>query len=339
MEITGRFRLPGAVAVSLAVTLALAVAGVLTGGSAVAQTWPTKPITIVAAYPPGGVADVAARVLATELGKRLGHPVVVENRIGAAGVIGATSVAKAAPDGHTLLMGAMAEMIFIPQMQEKSSPFQPDTQLAPVAMAVRYPFLFVTNPAFPAHTAAEIIKLAREHPDQYTYASSGNGSVQHVGMEMFTRMAGIKLRHIPYKGVSPMLNDILGNQVSMGLAGFPPAIAHVNAGKLNGIGVTSKHRMSVAPSIPTLAETPGMESYEYPVWVGLFAPSQTPAAILDRLHRETAAIFATPEVRANLEKGGMTVSAESRAEFAAFVRSESKKYEKVIREAGIKMTE
>lgn len=316
-----------------------AIAGIVLSAVALAQSFPDRPITIVAAYPPGGVADVAARILATELSKRLGQPVVVENRVGAAGVIGATSVAKAAPDGHTLLMGAMAEIVFVPQMQDKASPYQPDTQLTPVAMAVRYPFLFVTNPSFPAHSAKEIIALARQHPDEYTYASSGNGSVQHIGMEMFTRMAGIKLRHIPYKGVSPMLNDILGNQVSMGLAGFPPAIAHVNAGKLNAIGVTSKQRMSVAPSIPTLAETPGMENYEYPVWVGLFAPAKTPAPILDRLHRETVAVFSQPEVRANLEKSGMTVSSESRADFAGFVKSESKKYEKIIREAGIKLTE
>jgi tripartite-type tricarboxylate transporter receptor subunit TctC len=321
----------------IGVVLALA-AGVFTSG-ALAQAFPTKPITIVAAYPPGGVADVVARVLATELGKRLGQPVVVENRVGAAGVIGATSVAKAAPDGHTLLMGAMAEMVFVPLMQDKGSAYQPDTQLAPVAMAVRYPFLFVTNPAFPAKTAKEIIDLARKNPDQYTYATAGQGSVQHIGMEMFTRMAGIKLRHIPYKGVAPALTDVLGNQVSMILAGFPPAIAHVNTGKLHAIGVTSKQRMSVSPNIPALAETPGMENYEYPVWVGLFAPAQTPSPILDRLHSEAAAIFALPEVRANLEKQGMTVSAESRGQFAAFVRSESKKYEKVIREGNITLAE
>ena len=181
--------------------------------------------------------------------------------------------------------------------------------------------------------------MARKAPDQYTYASAGQGSVQHIGMEMFTRMAGIKLRHIPYKGVAPALNDVLGNQVSMILGGFPPAIAHVNAGKLHAIGVTSKQRMSVAPNVPTLAETPGMENYEYPVWVGLFAPAQTPSPILDKLHDEAVAIFALPDVRANLEKQGMTVSAESRAQFAAFVRDESKKYEKVIREGNIKLVE
>jgi tripartite-type tricarboxylate transporter receptor subunit TctC len=135
-----------------------------------------------------------------------------------------------------------------------------------------------------------------------------------------------------------MLNDILGNQVPMGLAGFPPAIAHVNAGKMNAIGITFKQRMSVAPNIPTLSETPGLENYEYPVWVGLFAPAATPAPILDRLHKETVAIFAQPEVRANLEKAGQTISAESRAEFAAFVKSETKKYEKLIKDAGIKLT-
>lgn len=319
--------------------IALAVAGGALCAAAAAQTFPAKPVTIVAAYPPGGVADVVARVLATEMGKRLGQTVVVENRVGAAGVIGASSVVRAAPDGHTLLMGAMAEIIYVPLLQEKGSPYQPDTQLAPVAMAVRYPFLFVTHPSFPAKSAAEIIALAKKNPDQYTYGSAGNGSVQHIGMEMFIRMAGIKLRHIPYKGVAPMLNDILGNQVQMGLGGFPPAIAHVNAGKMTAIGVTSRQRMKVAPTIPTLAETPGMESYEYPVWVGLFAPAQAPAPVLDKLHGEATAIFALPELRANLEKGGMTVSAESRAEFAAFVRSESRKYEKVIREGGIKLSE
>ena len=319
--------------------IAFAVAGITVCAGSVAQSFPNKAITIVAAYPPGGVADVVARVLATELGKRFGQPVLVENRVGAAGVIGASSVAKAPPDGHTLLLGAMAEIVFVPQMQDKASTYQPDTQLTPVAMAVRYPFLFVTHPSFPARSAREIIAMARQNPDQYTYASAGYGSVQHIGMEMFTRMAGIKLRHIPYKGVSPMLNDMLGNQVSMGLAGFPPAIVHVNAGKLNAIGVTSKQRMAVAPAIPTLAEAPGMEKYEYPVWVGLFAPAQTPAPILDWLHREAVAIFAMPEVRANLEKSGMTTSTESRADFAAFVRSESKKYEKVIKEGGIKLLE
>ena len=320
--------------------IAMALASLVVGGGSVAQSFPDKPITIVVAYPPGGVADVVARVLATDLAKRLGQPVTVENRTGAAGMIGASSVARAVPDGHTLLMGAMAETVFNQHMQEKgSNKYNPDTQLTAVAMAVRYPFLFVTNPAFPAKTAKEIIDLAKKNPDRYTFATAGHGSVQHIGMEMFTRMAGIKLRHIPYQGVSPALNDVLGNQVSMILAGFPPAIVHVNAGKLNAIGVTSKQRMAVAPSIPALAETPGMENYEFPVWVGLFAPAATPTPILDRLHKEAVAIFAQPEVRANREKQGMTVSAESRAEFAAFVRNESTKYEGVIREGGIRLSE
>ena len=324
----------------IAAAVAIALTGIVVSGGAVAQSYPDKPITIVAAYPPGGVADVAARVLATELAKRLGQTVTVENRTGAAGMIGASSVARAAPDGHTLLMGAMAETVFNQHMQDKGvSRYNPDTQLTAVAMAVRYPFLFVTNPAFPAKTAKDIIDLAKKNPDQYTFATAGHGSVQHIGMEMFTKMAGIKLRHIPYKGVSPALNDVLGNQASMILGGFPPAIVHVNAGKLNAIGVTAKQRMAVALSIPALAETPGMESFEFPVWVGLFAPAATPAPILDRLHKEAVAIFAQPEVRANLERQGMTVSAESRAEFAAFVRSESTKYERVIREGGIRLSE
>ena len=187
------------------IAVAIALVGIVMSGGSVAQSYPDKPIT-------GGVADVVARVLATELAKRLGQTVTVENRTGAAGMIGASSVARAAPDGHTLLMGAMAETVFNQHMQDKGvSTYNPDTQLTAVAMAVRYPFLFVTNPAFPAKTAKEMIDLAKKHPDLYTFATAGHGSVQHIGMEMFMKMAGIKLRHIPYKGVSPALNDVLGN--------------------------------------------------------------------------------------------------------------------------------
>ena len=312
-----------------------ALAGIGLSPAVAAQTYPQRPVTIVVGYPPGGVADTAARLLAGELSKRLGQPVIVETKAGASGMIGAAHVAKAAPDGHTLLMGAMAEIVFTPYMTEMMA-YQPDKDLAPVAMAVRYPFLFVTHPTFPARTAKELIGLARQNPNQYTYASSGYGSVQHIAMEMFTRIAGIKLHHIPYKGVAPALTGVLGNQASMIIGGFPPAIVHVQAGKLNAIGLSTKERLRVAPDIPALAETAGLEDYDFPVWVALFAPSATPASILDRLHRESVAIFSTPEMRTNVEKGGMTVSDESRAAFAEFVRREAGKYQKIIKDAGIK---
>lgn len=300
-----------------------------------AQAWPTKPITIVAAYPAGGVADQMARVLATELARRVGQPVTVENRVGASGMIGTNYVAKSAPDGHTLLMAAMAEIVFTPYMHERMA-YQPDKDLAPVAMAVRFPFMLVTHPAFPARTTAEVIALAKKSPGQHTYATGGNGSVQHIAMEMFARMAGIQLRHIPYKGVTPALTDVLGNQVSMMFAGFPPAMPHVQAGKLNAIGMSSRARLSVAPDVPSVSETPGLESYDLPVWVALFAPAGVPAPVLDRINRETVAIFAMPAVRANVEKAGMSVSDESRAAFSTFIKAESVKYQRIIREAGIK---
>ena len=300
-----------------------------------AQAWPTKPITIVAAYPAGGVADQMARVLATELARRVGQPVTVENRVGASGMIGTNYVAKSAPDGHTLLMAAMAEIVFTPYMHERMA-YQPDKDLAPVAMAVRFPFMLVTHPAFPARTTAEVIALAKKSPGQHTYATGGNGSVQHIAMEMFARMAGIQLRHIPYKGVTPALTDVLGNQVSMMFAGFPPAMPHVQAGKLNAIGMSSRARLSVAPDVPSVSETPGLESYDLPVWVALFAPAGVPAPVLDRINRETVAIFTMPAVRANVEKAGMSVSDESRAAFSTFIKAESVKYQRIIREAGIK---
>lgn len=300
-----------------------------------AQSWPTKPITIVAAYPPGGVADQMARVLATELSKRVGQPVTVENRVGASGVIGANYVAKSAPDGHTLLMGAMAEIVFTPFMLERMA-YAPDKDLTPVAMAVRYPFMLVANPAFPARTVGDMIVLAKKNPGQHTYASAGNGSVQHIAMEMFARTAGIQLRHIPYKGVTPALTDVLGNQVSMMFAGLPPALPHVQNGKLTPIAMSTRERLRAAPEIPAVAETPGVESYDFPVWVGLFAPAGVPAGVLDRLHRETVAVFAMPTVRPGIERAGMAVSEESRSAFAAFVKSETAKYQRIIKEAGIK---
>ena len=315
--------------------LAAAIVAVAVPFVALAQSFPQKPITIVAAYPAGGVADQMARVLAGELSKRLGQPVTVENRVGASGMIGANYVAKSAPDGHTLLMAAMAETVFMPHMNDKMA-YQPDKDLAPVAMAVRFPFMLVANPAFPARTAKDVIALAKRNPGEYTYATGGNGSVQHIAMEMFTKAAGIKLRHIPYKGVTPALTDVLGNQVPIMFAGFPPAMVHVQAGKLNAIAMSTRERLKAAPDVPSVSETSGLENYDFPVWVALFAPSGTPDAVLDRLHRESVSIFATPAIRANIEKAGMTVSSESRATFAAFVKSEHVKYQKIIKEAGIK---
>ena len=315
--------------------LALALAAAAIPCAALAQAFPQKPITIVAAYPAGGVADQMARVLAGELGKRLGQPATVENRVGASGMIGANHVAKSAPDGHTLLMAAMAETVFTPHMHDKMA-YQPDQDLAPVAMAVRYPFMLVANPAFPARTTKDLIALAKNNPGEHTYATAGNGSVQHIAMEMFARAAGIQLRHIPYKGVAPALTDVLGNQVSMMFAGFPPAMAHVQTGKLVAIGMSTKERLRAAPEVPSVSETPGLENYDFPVWVALFAPAGTPAVVLDRLHRESVSIFATPAIRVNIEKAGMTVSDEPRATFAAFVKSEYAKYRKIIKDAGIK---
>lgn len=317
------------------IALAWAAAAMVWAPLAHAQSFPQRPITIVVAYPAGGVADQMARVLAGELAKRLGQPVTVENRVGASGTIGANFVAKSAPDGHTLLMGAMAEVVLTPHMNDRMA-YQPDKDLAPVALAVRYPFMLVANPAFPARTAKDVIALARKNPGEHTYATAGNGSVQHLAMEMFSRAAGIQLRHIPYKGVTPALTDVLGNQVSLMFAGFPPAMVHVQAGKLHAIAMSTRERLKAAPEVPAVAETPGMEGYDFPVWVGLFAPAATPPAVLDRLHRESAAIFAMPAIRAGIEKGGMAVSDESRAAFAAFVKGEYSKYQKIIKDAGIK---
>ena len=318
----------------LALVAAATALGLPAIASAQAQAWPSRPITIITAYPPGGVADQIARVLAGELGGRLGQPVTVENRAGASGTIGAGHVAKSPPDGHTLLLGAMAEIVFTPHLMERM-PYRPERDLVPVALAVRYPFLLVSNPALRVRSTAELVALAKREPGRVTYATAGNGSVQHIAMEMFMRTAGVRLHHIPYKGVAPALNDVLGNQVSTMFAGFPPAMAQVQAGKLVALGVSTRERLSSAPEVPAVAETPGLAGYDFPVWVGLFAPAGTPTPILDRLHRETVAILAAPAVREGIEKAGMTISNESRVAFAAFVKAESERYGRIIKEAGI----
>lgn len=323
---------------NLLARLAVALACLAIGPTALAQSFPTRPITIVVAYPPGGAADIVARVLAAQLGKRLGQSVVVNNRGGAADMIGTDHVAKAAPDRYTLLMGSLPEVVINPFMYKDIS-YQPDKDLRPITMVATYPFLFVANPSFPTHSAKELIELARKNPGEYTYASSGIGSVQYIGMKMLTSMAGIKLRHIPYKGVGPALNDMLGNQVSMGLAGFPPAIAQVEAGKLTAIGITSKKRLPLVPNIPALSETPGLENYDFVAWLCLLAPAGTPDAIVNTLQHEVTEVLALPDVRATLEQSGMTIAGTNADEFAALLKSETARISKVIHDADIKVTD
>jgi tripartite-type tricarboxylate transporter receptor subunit TctC len=300
------------------------------------QPYPSRPVTIVVAYPPGGAADIVARVLGQKLGQRLGQPVLISNRGGAAGMIGAEYVAKSAPDGYTLLMGSLPEVVINPFLY-KSDSYRPAEQLQPLSMVVTYPFLFVANPALPARSAQELIDLAKKQPNHYTYASSGKGSVQHIGTEMLTSMAGIQLQHIPYKGVGPALNDLLGNQVSMGLAGYPAAIEQVRAGKLTAIGISSKTRSPMAPDIPALAETPALKNYEFVAWIGLFAPAGTPRAIGEQLQREVTACLSMPDVRATMEKAAMTIDNRGSPDFAAFLKGETAKYSEVIRDAHIQV--
>ena len=296
--------------------------------------YPAKPVRVILTFPAGGGVDVIARTLAQKLTESTGQQFVVDNRPGAGGIVAADLVAKSAPDGYTL--GLVTGGHAISGALYNSLPYQPVDSFEMISTVVYYALVIAVRADYPAKTLGELIALAKKNPGEHTYATGGNGSVQHIAMEMFTRAAGIQMRHIPYKGVTPALTDVLGNQVSMMFAGFPPAMVHVQSGKLVALGMSTKDRLRAAPEIPSVSETPGIENYDLPVWVALFAPSGTPAVVLDRLHRETASIFATPAIRANIEKAGMTVSDESRATFTAFVKSENAKYRKIIKDAGIK---
>ncbi len=305
----------------------------LHGGAALADSWPSRPVTIVVPYSAGGGVDPVARMVAQKLSERIGQPVIVENKPGASGMIGVGFVAHAKPDGYTLLMSA-SDVISINQHLYKAMPYDADRDLSPITEVVSLPFLFVTSSAFPARSLKDLVAMAKNEPGKYSFASGGNGSLQHLAAEMFQSVAGIKLVHVPYKGVVPALNDVLGNQVPMLFAGFPTAIQHVRAGRLRALAVTSPNRMEQAKDIPTIAEQ-GYPGFEVTQWFGLFAPARTPHEIVERLYRETAAVLKSPDVRDRLIAQGAEPVGSSPGQFRSFIASQSAKFGKAVREAHV----
>ncbi|MDO8776350.1 MAG: tripartite tricarboxylate transporter substrate binding protein [Burkholderiaceae bacterium] len=304
-------------------------------GPVLAQDYPNKVIKLVVPYPPGGATDVIGRVMAQKLSVALGQQVVVDNRAGAAGSIGAAAVAAAPADGYTLLMGAMTSHSISAALNPKVATFDMDKSFAPVAIVGTVPLVFVVNPSIKASTLAEFIALAKSRPAPLSFASAGNGSPQHLAGEMFQRAAGVQMLHVPYKGSGPAMTDLMGGQVDSMIETAPAAQSHIKAGKLRAIAAASAQRIATLPEVPTATEA-GLKGFEVSSMFGIAAPAGTPAAIVTRLNDALKSILTLPDVKESLLAQGVIATYSTPQEAAVALRNESAKWTKVIRDGNIK---
>jgi tripartite-type tricarboxylate transporter receptor subunit TctC len=312
----------------------LVLACALTPLLASAQAYPTKPVKIVVTIGPGSSADILARIVADELGRRLGQSVIVENKPGAGGNIAADSVAKSAPDGYTLLMATISTHAINAAMYEKM-PFDPVRDFAPIALLAANPNVLVVLPSLPVTSLKELVALAAAKPGELTYASGGSGTSQHLSGELMSTLGKIKLTHVPYKSTPDSMNAVLSGQVTMAFASVPVALAQVKAGKLKALGVTSAKPLPWWPEMPALA-TQGLPGFNISAWFGMAAPAGTPDAIVNKLNSELLTIMALPGVLEKLQGQGMEVLGGTPAQFADVIRSETERWGKIVRAAGAK---
>jgi len=311
--------------------LAALLAAVLLAGEAAAQAWPSKPVRMVVPLSPGGFADVPARLLAPRLSAQLGRQFFVENRPGAGGTMGTDNVAKSEPDGHTLLFTATPHVIS-PWLY-KTMPYDALRDFAPVARMASGPYALVVNPELKVGSVAELIGAAKAQPGEIDYASSGNGSAQHLVTAMFASLAGIRLNHVPYKGSGPAMQDLVSGQVRVSFAGVPNVITHVRSGRLRILAVTTATRWPELQEVPTVAEA-GVPGYEAALWVALLAPAATPAEIVRRLHAEIGVALQDADMVKSLRAAGIAPALLGPPELAAFLRAEHEKWGRVVRDTG-----
>jgi tripartite-type tricarboxylate transporter receptor subunit TctC len=302
--------------------------------NAVAQSYPTRPVTIILPYAAGGNTDAIARTLASRLEQRMGQPFIIEQRLGAASVIGATHVARSAPDGYTILIGTSTTMAINASVY-KNLPYDPTKDLTPIALVAGVPFLLVVNPSLPVKSLADLVAYAKTLPKGLTYASNGPGGAGHLFAELMGGQLGLKLVHVPYKGLSPALNDTVGGHVQMMFGDFATALPLVRAGKLRALGVSTAQRVGTAPDIPPLAEV-GLKGFDVSSWQMMIAPGKIPPDILNRLNKEMRAIVADPAVQKEFSgRGLIPLTSGSPAELQAFVKSEIARWGEVVKRAGV----
>ena len=301
-----------------------------------AQGYPNRPVRMVVGFPPGGGTDVVARIIAPGLSENLGQPVVIENRPGATGTVAAAMVAKSPADGYTIMMGHVSVNAIAPSLFP-DLPYDVQKDFAPVTLAASVPHFVVVHPSLPVHSIRELIAYAKERPGKLSFPSAGNGSTPHLAGEIFKSMAGVNLVHVPYKGSGQSMADLLAGQHQVAFDTAPASAGNVRSGRMRVLGVSSAKRIPEYPDVPTVAEA-GVPGYEVITWYGVFAPGGTPAAIVARLHAETAKAMDTPVARARLAEAGADGSvSRSPEEFAAIVRADTARYARIIKDAGLKI--
>ena len=320
-------------ALRLALTLLAGCAGL----SAQAQTaWPAaKPITLIVPFGAGGNVDVTARLIGQKLSERLKQSVVIENVAGAGGIIGVEKAVHAAPDGYTLLLGADSPIAIAKLVSPAAVRYDGVKDLAPIGLVTTAPMVIVARPGLPVNNLADVIRLAKEKPGQLSYATSGVGTVLHLTMELIKDTSKIYMVHVPYRGGAQIMTDVIGNQVDLAMVVSVTATPHIHGKKLKGIAVTDGRRVASLPEVPTVAETPGFKGFDMVSWTGLFAPAQTPTAVVERLNRELMAVLHTDEMRAKLAEGGALAGSGSVVEFARFVQKEQSRYAGIVKAANI----
>ena len=312
--------------------LCVALAGV--PAVAQAQAYPSKPIRLIVTFAAGGGTDLAARAVAPKLAEAPGQPVVVENRAGANGAVGAEATAKSPADGYTLMVGAAGTLAVAPHLNAKL-PFDPFKDFAPVSLLATSAFVVSVNPSVKAQSIRELVALAKASPGSLTFGSSGTGGAPQLAGELFKSQAGVNLLHVPYKGLGPAITDLLGGQIQVVFADVGLVTAHLKAGRLRGLAITSGSRSSMLPDLPTVSES-GVPGYAAGTWYGVFAPAGTPSGIVARLSEEVRRVLALPEVRAALVAQGVEAAGNSPEQYAVFLREEHAKWGRVIAEAGIR---
>ncbi|MDQ3187755.1 MAG: tripartite tricarboxylate transporter substrate binding protein [Pseudomonadota bacterium] len=305
---------------------------------AIAQTapsnWPNKPIRYIVPFAPGGTTDILARSIGEKLGAALGQPIIVDNKPGQGGSIGAAELARAAPDGYTIGGGTISSHAINATLYDKLT-YDPITSFAPITLLATQPNVLLVHPSVPAKNVREFLELLKANPEKYSFGSAGNGTSQHISGELFKTMGSVKMQHIPYRGSGQMMPELLAGTVPVAFDNIATAVQHVNAGKLRALAVTSATRSVVAPDVPTMAES-GLAGYDISSWQAMFAPAGTPAPIVERLYTETARILKTPEIQKRFADLGLNIVETTPAQLAALIKADVPRLGKIVKESGAK---
>jgi tripartite-type tricarboxylate transporter receptor subunit TctC len=317
------------------VVLAAGTAALYASAARAADAYPTKPIRLLVGFAPGGANDLVARAVSTRLAPRLGQQVIVENRGGAGGNIATESVARAAPDGYTMLLASVASFAMSPALLGRV-PFDPVNDFAPVTQAVVVTAILSVHPSMPANSVKQLVALAKAQPGKINYASPGTGSIAHLSSELFWHTAGIKLNHVPYKGGGPAVADAIAGHVECIFGLVSTQVPHISSGRLRALAVTSAKRSAVLPRVPTIAES-GYPGFESSGWLGFAFPAKTSPAVVERMHREMVAVLNLREVQSQFENLGLDTEASDPAKFHALIRADYARWERLVREAGLRI--